>query len=73
MKVRAARAKIVNGKVVTKAKYPEGTKLLLVPEEPQPAIALDEEDREALDEAIAATKSGKLIPLQTVRALLRTL
>lgn len=71
--MRTARAKVVNGKIVTKAKYPDGTKLLLVPDEPQTAIELDEEDREALDEAIEASRGGKLIPLETVRALLRTL
>lgn len=71
--MRTARAKVVNGKIVTKAKYPDGTKLLLVPDEPQTEIELDEEDREALDEAIEASRRGKLIPLETVRALLRTL
>jgi len=68
-----ARAKVVNGKIVTKAKFPEGTKLLLVVEEPQPEIKLDDEDQQALDEALVATREGKLIPLETVRALLRTL
>lgn len=68
-----ARAKVVNGKIVTKTKFPEGTKLLLVVEEPQPAIELDDEDQKALDEAIAATREGKLIPVEAVRALLRTL
>lgn len=71
--MRTARAKVVNGKIVTKVKYPNGTKLTLVPDEPQPEIELDEEDRVALDEAIEATRTGKLIPLATVRALLRTL
>ncbi len=71
--MRTARAKVVNGKIVTKAKYPDGTKLLLVPDEPQTEIELDEEDRKALDEAIEASRRGKLIPLETVRALLRTL
>ncbi len=71
--MRTDRAKVVNGKIVTKAKYPDGTKLLLVPDEPQTEIELDEEDRKALDEAIEASRRGKLIPLETVRALLRTL
>lgn len=43
-----------------------------VVDEPQPEIDLDDEDQKALDEAIAATHEGKLIPLETVRALLRT-
>jgi ABC-type protease/lipase transport system fused ATPase/permease subunit len=70
--MRSARAKVVNGKIVTRAKFSEGTKLLLVVDEPQPEIDLDDEDQKALDEAIAATREGKLIPLETVRALLRT-
>jgi hypothetical protein len=35
-------------------------------------IELDDEDQKALDEAIVATRDGKLIPLETVRALLRS-
>lgn len=71
--MHTARAKVVRGKIVTRAKFPEGTKLVLVVDELQPGIELDDEDRQALDEAIAATRNGKLIPLDTVRALLRTL
>lgn len=71
--MRTARAKVLKGKIVTRAKFPEGTKLLLVVDEPQPAIELDDEDRKALDEAIRASREGTLIPLETVRALLRTL
>lgn len=70
--MRTARAKVVKGKIVTKAKFPEGTKLLLVANDAQSEIELDDEDKRALDEAIAATREGKLIPLETVRALLRT-
>jgi len=28
--MRTARARVVNGKIVTRAKFPEGTKLVLV-------------------------------------------
>lgn len=73
LSMRTARAKVVKGKIVTRARFPEGTTLLLVVDEPQPAIELDDEDQAALDAAIAATREGKLIPLETVRALLRNL
>jgi len=36
--MRTARAKIIKGKVVTRAKFPEGTKLLLVVDEQQPEV-----------------------------------
>ncbi len=71
--MRTARAKVVKGKIVTKAKYPDGTKLLLVPDEPQPKVELDDEDRAALDEAIEAASKGQLIPLDAVRVWLRKL
>ncbi len=71
--MRTARAKVVKGKIVTKAKYPDGTKLLLVPDEPQPKVELDDEDRAALDEAIEAARKGQLIPLDAVRVWLRKL
>jgi hypothetical protein len=69
--MRSARAKIVKGKIVTRAKFPEGTKLLLLVDEPQPEVELDGEDRRALDEAIAAARAGALIPWETLRASLR--
>lgn len=71
--MRTARAKVVNGKIVTRARFPDGTKLLLVPIEPQPEIEFDEEDRAALDEAIEAARKGQLIPLDAVRVWLRKL
>lgn len=36
-------------------------------------IVLDSEDCVALDEAVAATRNGTLIPFETVRGLLRKL
>lgn len=69
--MRSARAKVVKGKIVTRAKFPEGTKLLLVVDEPQPEVELDADDVEALDAAITAAREGKLIPWETLRASLR--
>jgi len=70
--MRGARAKVVDGRTVTSTKFPEGTKLLLGVDEPQPEIELDDEDQKALDEAIGATREGRLIPLETIRVLLRS-
>jgi hypothetical protein len=69
--MRSARAKVVKGKIVTRAKFPEGTKLFLVVDEPQPEIELDDDDLKALDDAIAAAREGRLIPWETLRASLR--
>jgi predicted sugar kinase len=70
--MRTARAKVVNGKVVTKARFPEGTKLLLVIDEPQPAIEPDEEDAAAIRRARASIRAGRKIPLERLMKLLPT-
>ena len=71
--MRTARARVVNGKIVTRAKFPEGTKLVLVIDEPRPPLAIDEEDEQAFDEAAAAIREGKTIPIEAVREILRRL
>ena len=71
--MRTARAKVVNGKIVTRAKFPEGTKLVLVVDEPKPPIVIGEEDEKAFDEAVVAVREGKTIPVEAVREILRRL
>lgn len=71
--MRTARAKVVNGKIVTRAKLPEGTKLVLVVDDPKPSIGIDEDDEQAFDEAAAAVREGKTIPVEAVREILRRL
>jgi len=68
--MRTARAKVVNGKVVTRAKFPEGTKLLLVVDEPQPELELDEEDVTAIRNARASIRAGRKIPMDRLMKLL---
>ena len=68
--MRTARAKVVKGKVVTKAKFPEGTKLLLVVDEPQPEVELDDEDVEAIRRARASIRAGRKIPMDLLFSLL---
>lgn len=70
--MRTARAKVVNGKVVTKAKFPEGTKLLLLVDEPQPEIELDDEDVAAIRRARASIRAGRKIPMDRLMKLLPT-
>jgi len=70
--MRIARAKVVKGKIITRAKFPEGTKLFLVVDKPPPEIELDD-DEKAFEQAIAAVRRGKAIPLETFRAILHRL
>jgi hypothetical protein len=68
--MRTARAKVVKGKVVTRAKFPEGTKLLLVVDEPQPEVELDAEDVEAIRRARASIRAGRKVPMDLLFKLL---
>ncbi|MCE9575506.1 MAG: hypothetical protein K8W52_20305 [Deltaproteobacteria bacterium] len=73
MAMRTARAKVVKGKIVTRAKFPEGTKLFLVVDTPQPEIELDADDEKAFDKAMVAVRQGTTIPLDVFRAILQRL
>lgn len=70
---RTASARVVHGKIVTRAKFPEGTKLILQVAGPAPAVALTAEDETAIDLAIASVRAGKGISLEKFRAILRRL
>jgi hypothetical protein len=71
--MRTARAKVVKGKIVTRAKFPDGTKLFLAVDEPQPQVELEDEEEKAFDEAMVAVRRGEVIPLETFRAILQRL
>jgi hypothetical protein len=45
-------------KRVTRAKFPEGTRLLLVADEPQPEVELDDEDVAAIRRARASIRAA---------------
>jgi hypothetical protein len=68
--MRTARAKIVKGKVVTRAKFPDGTKLLLIVDEPQPVLELDDDDVAAIRRARASIRAGRKIPMDRLMKLL---
>lgn len=68
--MRTARAKVIKGKVVTRAKFPEGTKLLLVVDEQQSEVELDDEDVTAIRRARASIRAGRRIAMDQLRKLL---
>jgi hypothetical protein len=71
--MKAARAKVVKGKIVTRAKFPEGADLTVVMREPASPTALTADEESALLGAIASIRAGKGVPLERFRALLRRL
>lgn len=68
--MRSVRAKVVKGKIVTRAKFPEGTKLFLVVDEPQPAIELDDADEAAIRTARASIRAGRTVSMDKLMAAL---
>jgi hypothetical protein len=70
---RTATARVVDGKVVTRAKFPESTKLILQVDEPAPPVEIDAEDQKAIDRALASVRDGKGISLDKFRAILQRL
>ena len=71
----AARAPRVRGssagRSLTRAKFPEGTKLILQVDRPVPPIELTAEDERAIDQALASVRAGKGVALDTFRELLQ--
>jgi hypothetical protein len=59
--------------IVTRTKFPDGTKLVLQVEEPAPVVELEEEDERAIDRALASVRAGKGISLDKFRAILQRL
>ena len=65
--------RVIGGRIVTRAKFPEGTRLLLQVDRPEPPIDLTVEDERAIDEAIASVRAGEGVPLDKFRAILSRL
>ena len=70
--MRTARAKVVNGKVVTRAKFPDGTRLLIAVDEPEPEIELVDEDVPAIRQARTSIRAGRKISIDRLMKLLPT-
>lgn len=71
--MKAARAKIVKGKIVTRARFPEGASLTILMDDDRPPVDLAPDDEEAMLRGIASIRAGKGVPLDELRALLRRL
>ena len=63
----------MKGKIVTRAKFPEGTKLYSVVDEPVAPVELDADDKLAIDRALASVRTCKGISLSKFRSILHRL
>jgi hypothetical protein len=59
--MRAVSATVVKGKVVTRAKLPEGARLTVVVHDVDELIELDAEDEAEISGGIAEVKSGQFV------------
>src|SRR5262249_27649278 len=66
--VKAARARIVKGKIVTRAKFPEGARLTILMDDDRPPIELEPEDEEARLRGFESIPAGKGAPPAAFRA-----
>ena len=69
--MRTVSAKVVRGKVVTRAKLPEGAKLTVFVHEPDAVIELDSEDAAAIARGSEEIRAGKFATATDLRAFLR--
>ena len=69
--MRAVSAKVIKGKVVTKAKLPEGARLTVLVHEADGDVELDADDEAAIGVAMAEIRGGKYVTGTELRAFLR--
>jgi hypothetical protein len=68
--MRTASARVLRGKVVTRARLPEGAKLTLFVHEPVD-VTFDDEDESAIAEGIAEVRAGRYASANELRRFLR--
>ena len=69
--MRTLRAKIVDGRVVTRAKLPEGAKVTLFVHESDDAHILDDDEVAGIDRGIEDARAGRIVPATKLLAYLR--
>jgi len=69
--VKAGRAWIVKGKIVTRAKFPGDARLTILMDDERPSIEIEPKDEEAMHRGLESIKDGKGVPLKALRAMLR--
>ena len=69
--MKTAKARVVRGAIVTRSKFPEGTRLTLVEHDARSPITLDPDDEAAILKGIEEVEAGRGIPVARARARLR--
>ena len=69
--MRLASGRVVKGSIVTRARFPEGTRLTLVPHDEGLPVSLDPDEEAGVLKGIAEIAAGRGVPGHTVRRKLR--
>lgn len=69
--VRTVSAKVLKGKVVTRAKLPEGAKLTVFVHEPAIDVELDVDDETAIAAGAAEIRAGRYVSANELRKFVR--
>ena len=69
--MRLASARVVKGSIVTRARFPEGTRLTLVPHDDESPVGLDPDEEAGVLKGITEIAASRGIPVRTVRRKLR--
>jgi hypothetical protein len=70
--VKTAEAKVVRGAIVTRSKFPDGTRLTLVEHDERTPITLDPDDEAAILKGTEEIESDRGIPVARARTRLRS-
>ncbi len=69
--MKIAQGRVVRGAVVTRSRFPEGTRVTLVEHDERSPIGLDPDEEAAIMRGIAEIEAGRGIPVTRLRAKLR--
>ena len=69
--MRSVPARVVKGKVTTRARLPEGAKLTVFVHEAADDVELTESDEAAIAKGIADIQAGRFVKVEAVRSFLR--
>jgi len=69
--MKIARGRVVKGAIVSRARFPDGSKLTLICHDDRSPLKLDPDDEAGILEGIREFASGKGMPISRLRAKLR--
>jgi hypothetical protein len=69
--MRSLSAKIVDGKIVTRARLPEGGKVTIFVHDPEDEYELGQEEAEGISRGIEDHRAGRVVSADTLLAFLR--